>query len=426
MSFKRNTFIPVVALASAMTWTAITPAGDWPTFRGPNRTSVTQNASLLQEWPSDGPKLVWDTSGAGRGYASVSIQGDKLFTLGDGLSTASDKDEYLSAFNLATGKQLWKTKTGNAWNEGPPDWQSSRSTPTVDGDRVYVITPHGKLVAANTKDGKIAWQKSLKDDFGGKKGDGWGYGESPLIDGDLLICTPGGESTTMIAVRKSNGAEVWKCQSPGDRGAGHSSIVISQIGKTKIYVQSTASGAIGVRAKDGKLLWSFPIDNTTCVIPTPIIKDDLVFYSVGYGRGGALLRQVPTSDGATIETVYGLNNKLANKHGGVVLVGDYLYADSDDAGIPFCADLKTGEQLWKKRGAGKGSAVVISADNKLYVQYASGELVLADASKDDYHEISHFKIPGSGSRPSWAHPVILDGRLYVRQDDNIMCYDIHR
>jgi len=229
----------------------------------------------------------------------------------------------------------------------------------------------------------------------------------------------------MVALDKLTGDLKWTAVRPGDRGAGHASIVISEIAGTKIYVQSTAGGPIGVRASDGKLLWEYPIDRTTAVIPTPIIKDDLVFFSAGYKRGGALLRQVPGDAGAvSIKEIYPLKTTLANKHGGVILIGDRIYGDSDDAGIPFCAVLMTGEILWKSRGSGKGSASVIGADGLLFIHYADGTLSLVPAGKPQHTESSSFKVPGTGSRPSWAHPVILDGQLYLREQDAILCYDI--
>ena len=409
--------LPAVALAA--------PDGDWPTFRGSDRSAVSKEKGLLQAWPESGPPLVWETQGAGRGYASLAVAGNRIYTLGDAPSTADDKDEYLVAFDRQSGKQLWKLKTGNPWTDGSPDWQSSRSTPSVDGDRVYVVTPHGVLVCADANSGSELWRKDLKADLGGKKGDGWGYSESVLIDGDRLICTPGGEGATMVALDKKNGEVIWKAVRPGDRGAGHSSVVISQVGSTKVYVQTTASGALGVRAADGKLLWSQEIDQTTCVIPTPIVRGDLVFFAAGYGRGGSLLKQIPAADSeVTVEAVYPLKQSLANKHGGVVLVGDYLFGDSDDAGIPFCADLMTGEIKWKLRGSGRGSASVASADGRLYVHFADGKMSLIKAVPDGFEEVGSFTVPGSGERPSWSHPVIVGGKLYLREQDRILCYDV--
>jgi outer membrane protein assembly factor BamB len=421
--------LPLHAVALFVIATSfVARADDWPTFRGASRTGVAPDTDLLESWPADGPKLIWETAGAGRGYASVAIAGERIYTLGDGLSTAGDdKDEYLTCFDRATGKQLWKMKTGQPWNEGKPDWQGSRSTPTVDGDRVYVITPHGMLLACATADGKEIFRVDLKKQFGGQKGDSWGYSESVTIDGDRLICTPGGEQATMVALDKKTGKPLWSCPMKGDRGAGHSSIVPCSIGRNKVYIQTTAAGAFAVEAEKGKFLWAYPIDKTTAVIPTPIVKDDLVFFSAGYKRGGALLRQKSGPGGqVAMEEVYGLKPELANKHGGVVLVGDHIYGCADDQPIIFCAALKTGDIVWKERGSGRNSAAVTAADGHLYVRYQDGTVSLVKADPAGYAEVSSFKIPGSGEQPSWAHPVILDGRLYLREQDKIFCYDIKK
>jgi len=403
----------------------VAPAADWPTFRGPGRTAVAPDTDLAESWPADGPTLVWQSAGAGRGYASLAIAGEKIFTLGDGLSTAGDADEYLTCFDRATGKQLWKTKTGSPWADGQESWQSSRSTPTVDGDTVYVITPFGQLVACATADGREKYRVDLKATFGGTKGDSWGYSESVTIDGDRLVCTPGGEQATMVALDKKTGRPLWSCPMKGDRGAGHASIVTADIGGREVYLQTTAAGAFAVDAETGKFLWAYPIDKTTAVIPTPIVKDDLVFIAAGYKRGGALLRQKAGPGGTvTMQEVYGLKPELANKHGGIVLVGDHLYGCADDQAILICAELETGKVVWKERGSGKGSATVIAADGHLYVRYADGTLALVKADPSGYTEVSSFKVPGSGDRPSWAHIVILDGRLYLREGDAILCYDL--
>ena len=426
-SFPATTTLLYIALFSIMqicSSVSLSRAdNNWPTFRGTDRTAVAPDTDLLEQWPEAGPELVWETEGAGRGYAGVAISGGKFFTLCDELSTESDKDEYLTCFNLADGKHLWSAKTGPAWTDGKPTWQSSRSTPTVDQDRVYVITPAGKLFCFSTE-GKEKWQIDLKAELKGKKAEQWGYSESVLIDGDLLICTPGGPKNTMVALNKLTGKKVWSSQWKGDRGAGHSSIVISEVGGVRVYVQLTGSGAMGVRATDGQLLWTFDIDKTTAVIPTPIIRDDLVFISVGYKRGGALLRQVAQGDEVSVETVYELNTKLSNKHGGVVLVGDHVYGDSDDKGTPFCADLMTGEIKWKSRGSGKKSASIAAADGHLYIRYSDGTMTLVEANPNEFKEKGSFSVPGSGDRPSWAHPVILDGKLYLREGDKVLCYDI--
>ena len=401
---------------------AFADAPHWPQFRGPNRDGVSQDTDLLTAWPDGGPTLLWKARGAGRGYSSVSIEDGKLFTLGDAPSTASDDDEYLLCFDVESGRQLWKQKLGSAWKSGPDDWQSSRATPTLDGDHVYTLTAHGKLFCCTTQDGAITWQKDFETDFSGGKGDGWGYGESVLIDGDVLVCTPGKEENTMVALNKTTGELIWSASRADDRGAGHASIQISEVGGTKVYVNTTASGALGVRATDGKLMWSYPIDKTTAVIPSPIIRGNLVFFTAGYGRGGALLRQVPSDSGVTIDEVYPLNSKLENKHGGVVLLGDQLYGDSGDGGIPFCADLMSGKVAWKKRGSGKGSAAVVAADGHLYITFQNGKVVLAQVSRKGYKETGSIKL--DPDRKLWAHPVVTGGKLFIRLDDTIYCYDV--
>jgi outer membrane protein assembly factor BamB len=398
---------------------------DWPTFRGVDRSAVAPDTDLLEVWPAEGPPVVWETAGAGRGYASPAIAGERIFTLGDGLSTAADGAEYLSCFDRGTGRQLWKTKTGEPWTSGQESWQSSRSTPTVDGAMVYVLTPFGQVVACLVKDGREVFRVDLAQQFGGTKGDSWGYSESVTIDGNKLVCIPGGPQATVVALDKKSGRLIWACPVPNDPGAGHASIVTAAVGGRRVYVTTTAGGAIGVDAKTGKLLWTYPIERTTAVIPTPIVKGDLVFFSAGYKRGGALLRQVPGPGGSlAIEEIYPLKPELANKHGGIVLLGDHLYGDSDDRGIPFCAELETGKIVWKERGSGKDSACVAAGDGHVYVKFSDGTMALVKADPAAYQEVSSFKVPGSGDRPSWAHPVIVDGRLYLREGDAILCYDI--
>jgi outer membrane protein assembly factor BamB len=401
-----------------------TPA-EWPQWRGPNRDGISADTGLLKAWPKEGPKLLWEARGAGGGYSSLAVANGKVYTLGDAPSTAEDKDEYVVCLNAADGKQAWRTKVGPSFTEQRnPNWTGARSTPTVDGELLYTIAPQGEIICHETAGGKERWRKNLKKDFGGRKGDGWGYSESALVDGDQVVCTPGGEDATMVALNKRTGEVIWKAAVPEDRGSGHASIVVATVNGTRCYVQTTASFAFGVNAKDGKLLWTYAIPRTTAVVPTPIVRGDLAFIDAGYNTGGALLKLVPEGSGLKAEQVYGFKPPLNNKHGGIVLVGDYLYGDTNDSGMPFCADLKTGEVKWKKRGSGSQSAAVSYADGHLYIRFASGQMVLAKASPDDYQEVGSFKIPHSGSKPSWSHPVIVGGRLYLREQDYILCYDV--
>ncbi len=418
-------------MSCALVWFAVVgstlSAADkayWPTFRGADRDGVSKETGLLKSWPEGGPKLIWKAEGAGNGYAGVAIADGKLYTIGDGPSNANDGDEYLTAYSVATGEQLWATKLGPAWTSGQPTWQGSRSTPTVDGEMIYTLTPQGVLFCHTTK-GEQQWIKDLDLEFGGKKADQWGYSESPTVDGDLLLVTPGGPENTVVALNKVSGDKIWSCSRPDDRGAGHSCIVISKIDGRKVYVQTTGSGTIGVDAKTGKLLWTFDIPKVTAVIPTPIVKDDLVFYVAGYDSGGALMRQVPDGNGGIkIENIYPINGDLKNKHGGVVLIDGYIYGDSNDQGIPWCADFMTGTQKWKSRASGKNNAAFSAADDHLYIQFANGTMVLAEANPEEYKETGSFTIPAKSTRPYWAHPAITDGKMFLRVDDEIFCYDV--
>lgn len=421
MQFSKIGWMVAGLLAAAQCY------GDWPTFRGADRSGVAPDTGLMKQWPESGPKLLWQSKGAGRGYASPSIAQGKLITLGDGLSTVEDKDEYLTCFDLKTGESLWKTKTGPAWKDRQSDWESSRSTPTIDGDLVYVITPWGKLVCCKVADGTEVWTKDLKKDLGGDKADIWGYSESPLIDGDVVVCTPGKSEATMVALNKKTGETVWKASQKDNAGAGHASIVISNVGGVKTYVNTTGTGVLGVRASDGKVMWNYDFGGRiTAVIPTVILKDEFIFVPIGYKKGAALLKQVAGDAGEMkVEEVYGWQTKLANKHGGVVRIGDYVYGDSDDSGNPYCAELATGKVMWTERGpAGRGSIAVTAADGCLYLRCQDGTMALVEASPEAYKVISTFKIPDSGKRPSWSHPVINEGKLYLREGDAILCYDI--
>ncbi len=420
----------------------------WPQFRGPNGDGISQSTGLLTSWPAGGPQLVFEAQGAGRGYSSVSIENGRMFTMGDEAVTVpgeGDDDDsveyihqYVVCFDLASGDRLWRTRIGEAWNNGQPHWQGSRSTPTVDGDHVYTLTAHGDLHCLDTATGEVQWQKNLKEDFGGKKKDGWGYGESVLVDGDRLVCTPGGEKSTMVALNKKTGETIWTAVREGDIGAGHASTIKSNVAGVSIYVTTTGSGALGVRAQDGKVLWSYEIEPTTAIIPNPIVRDDLVFFTSGYGpprgKGGStLLKQhVSNSGEADVEELYPWNSEVLNKHGGVILHNDHVYGCVDSSGQLFCADLLTGEKRWvtdDKNNRKKASIAITLAEGHLYLRCENGLMILVKATPDGYEEISSFEIPNvdnARKRASWAHPVIAGGRLYLREGNSILGYELRK
>ncbi|MFO1019662.1 MAG: PQQ-binding-like beta-propeller repeat protein [Planctomycetales bacterium] len=397
---------------------AATP--DWAQWRGPDRTGVSTETGLLKSWGSKGPELLWKTSGLGKGFSSIAIHDGKIFTIG-----RFKGDDYLIARNLADGKELWKTK----FSSGAAD---PNGTPAVSDGLVYAISNSGDLVCCKTEDGRKVWEKNFGKDFGGKMMSSWGYSESPLVDGDRLICTPGAPDAMIVALDKKTGATIWKSSIPspgksGADGAGYSSIVISHACGIKQYVQLTGRGVVGIAAEDGKPLWGYNrIANNVANIPTPVIKGDYVFCSTGYGAGSALLKLNKSAGGITPEEVYFLEgNKLQNHHGGFVLIGDYIYmGDGHNNGFPTCIEFETGKLMWgKKRGPGTGSAAVVAADGQLYFRYESGKMALIEATPASYKLHGTFDIPKGGD-PSWSHPVVLDGKLYLREQDNLMCYDV--
>jgi outer membrane protein assembly factor BamB len=392
-------------------------ADDWPQFRGPARDGVSTAKGIARTWPKEGPAVVWKAEGVGEGFSSVSISGKLICTMGD-IADACN----VFGIDRETGKVLWKTAIGKAGG----NYKGPRCTPTIDAGNVYAIGQYGDLVCLNGRDGKVIWRKNLITDFGGMAG-GWNYTESPLIDGNLLLCTPGGKTSSMVALMKTTGKPVWHC--PIGEAAGYSSIVISNACGTKQYVQLLSNGLAGVRAKDGALMWRYGekdhFKGNTANIPTPIVKGDEVFAAAGYGRGAGLVRLTKSDDGIKATEVY-FNKELNNKHGGVIALGEHVYADADDRGTPQCAEWATGKVAWKRQGGrqGRGSASLTSADGLLVIRYQDGwvHLVEAGAGKP-YAEISQFKIANSDSN-SWAHPVVLDGKLYIREKGVVWCHDI--
>ena len=392
---------------------------DWHQWRGPKRDAVSTEKGLLKQWGEDGPPLAWKSSGLGSGFASIVIADGRIFTMG-----RRKNAEHLIALSGKDGKELWSLKVGTDAADEPS------STPTVDGDRVYAVGTRGDLLCA-TVTGKELWKKSYVTDFGGSVPT-WKYCESPLVDGDKLICSPGSREATLVALNKKTGDVIWKTAVPngGGNGSGYSSVVISEGAGVRQYVQllGAGTGCIGVEAATGKLLWKYArVGNGTASIPTPIVDGNYVFCSSGYGTGAALLELHAEKGGVTASEVYFLNgNDFQNHHGGMIHVGPYIYCGhGHNQGFPICIDMKSGKTVWggKQRGAGTGSAAVVYADGKLYFRYQDGIMALVDASKDGYQLDGSFKIP-EVSRESWSHPVVAGGKLYLREQDNLFVYQL--
>lgn len=421
--FRHRTLLSSLILAAAASFAVAT---DWPQWRGPNRDGISTEKGLLKEWPKGGPPLAWRIKGLGSGMSSVAIAGGRLFTQG-ARKNDGQRGVYVTALDLGAGKELWATAITTGSSPEP------NGTPTVDGALVYAVGKNGDLACLEAASGKLVWKKNFGADFGGKMMSGWGYSESPLVDGDRLICVPGAADAGIVALHKKTGELIWKSEAPsfggkGQDGAGYTGVVISYGAGVKQYVTLMGRGLVGVRASDGKFLWGYNrIANGTADIPTPIVKGDFVFGSSGYGDGGsALIKLSKEGDGVKAEESYYLSaGQLQNHHGGMILLGDYLYlGHGHNNGFPTCVEFKTGKIVWgKERGPGSGSAAIVFADGHLYFRYQDATMALIEATPDGYHLKGSFLL-ASKNGESWPHPVIHDGKLYVRDQDALLCYDV--
>ncbi|NQV25125.1 MAG: PQQ-binding-like beta-propeller repeat protein [Rhodopirellula sp.] len=412
-----RTIVSLIVVAASVS----ASADDWPAWRGVNRNAVSKETGLIESWPADGPPLEWKASGIGKGYSSVVVSSGLVFTTG-----RIDKDVYCFAIELPTGRQRWASRIGTTA-------RNVMATPTVHGDFVYAIDPDGELVCLRVADGEIIWQHSFVEDFGGRLMSGRGYGESPLVDGDLLVCTPGGADAMIVALDRRSGDVIWKSTMPdigkkGRDGSAFSSIAISHAAGVRQYVQLVGRGLIGIEAETGRFLWGYnDIANQTANIPTPLVRGDFVFSANGYHAGGVLLKieRDDSGTGVTAREVYRLKgNRFQNHHGGFVLIGDHIFGGhGSNNGLPTCLDFETGDILWKQRGAGTGSASVVAADGHLYFHYQDGVVALIEANAEDYRLKGTFKLASAGG-DSWSHPVISDGKLFLREQDELSVYNI--
>jgi outer membrane protein assembly factor BamB len=411
---------------------------DWPSWRGPNRDGKSPETGLLTRWPEDGPTLLFSAPGCGSGFSSLAIANGRIYTAGNREPKGGgDIQLCVVALSQTNGAELWVSPLAPEFEHDRGD--GPRSTPAVDGDLVFIESPQGDVVCLHSSDGREVWRRNLKQDFGGKMMSGWGYSESLLVDGERLICTPGGNQALMVALNKRTGDEIWRSAIPnlselgprGRDGAGYASPVISEACGVRQYVQQIGKGLIGVDAKNGNFLWSYNnAAGRTANIPDAVTSGDYVFGSSGYDPGGSgLVQLTKTASGITAKQVYFLAETVfRNHHGGMVLVGDHLYGGhGQNQGFPTCIELKTGKLTWERErpptGA-NGSAAVIYADGHLYFRYQSAMMVLVRADPNKYDVVGTFKIPQDEKVNSWSHPVICDGKLYLREQDKLLVYNL--
>ena len=391
---------------------ALNAAADWPQWQGPDRTRISKETGLLKEWPNGGPRLFWTANGLGSGYGSMAVAGDRVFLQG-----ARGPNSMVIALNRADGKEVWSKALGPIESRMRTDRGAGpRGTPTVDGDRLYVLTENGDLACLKI-DGTAVWHRNILKEFGGPQLQ-WLISESPLVDGPHVVVSPGGPGAGMVKLDKMTGKTVWTSKELSDSAA-YSSITAADVQGVRTYMTFTDTAGVGVRASDGKLMFRYPqAANRTANVATPVYSNNKVFFTSAYGTGGGLL-DLTVQNGEVAATEVYFTREMRNHHGGVVLVDGYLYGFSDL--ILTCLEFTTGKLMWRDRSVGKGS--VTFADGHLYIQGETNMVGLAEATPSGYREKGRFEIPDKGM-PSWAHPVISDGRLYVRNQDTLLVYDI--
>lgn len=394
-------------------------AGDWPQWRGPGRDGISTEKGLLPAWPADGPAQLWRTEGIGDGYSTPAVAGGRIYLMSnEGLDA-----EFVRAYALADGKPLWSSeKVGRVGNPNQrPSYPAARCTPAVDGDLLYAIGSDGDLVCLEAAGGKLKWKKSFRNDFAGKPGE-WAYSESPAIDGDRLIVSPGGAEATIVALNKKTGDVIWKFASPNADEAGYSSPLVVEIGGVRQVVQFLGKGVVGLDAATGTLLWSFADTSGRANMTTPLVHDGHVYTGGGLGAGG--LAKISQADGKwTASRVY-VDKKLPASAGGLVRVGDYLYG-STQTGLA-CVEFKTGQVKWQDRSIGASS--IMAAGDRLYLHGEDGRVALVEATPEAYREQGRFtpaNLPARQAKDkAYAHPVIADGKLIIRDGGVLMTFDL--
>jgi len=427
MKMKSKIGFSVITLIIMLVITGINvSAQDWPQWRGANREGVSKETGLNLNWADKKPALLWTFRQAGAGYAAPTIVGTTLYGHG-----GAEGNDFAFALDTQTGKLKWKQNLGELSvierGDGP------RGSVTVDGDKLYLIRGSGIIHCLAAADGKILWQKDFKKDLNGALMSNWGFSESPLVDGNLVICSPGGAEGTVVALNKNSGSVVWRTKELTDN-ASHSSAIIAEVDGVRQYILLAAKSVAGVAAKDGKLLWKIPIEGprVVAVIPTPIYLNNMVYVTNGYGVGCFLVKLTRSGEIFNAEKVYS-NSIITNQHGGVVQINGYLYGFSDQPSNSWvCQNMKTGEVVWSQRGqdvgVGKGSILGIN-DRLLLFDMLNGTLAVVAASPDGWKEFGKITIPErtkvtTQDNQLWTHPVVANGKLFVRDHDLLFCFDL--
>lgn len=417
----KRSFAIWIAAISILSMVLDVFADDWPQWRGPQRDGISRETGLLGKWPKQGPTLLWKVTNIGRGYSTPAVFNGRLYLM----ATEGLTNESVEAVDVKDGSRIWSTRLGNVGNpKQQPNFPTARSTPTIDGDFLYALSSDGDLACLDLKTGSVRWKKNLRRDFGGKTAE-WAYAESPLIDGDALICAPGGSEATVIALRKTTGDLLWKCPLAEGDDAGFSSAIVVKVGGIRQYVRLLTKGLVGIEASTGRLLWRYskPISKYGANIQTPLVSGEYIFCS-STGTGAGVVRLKVQGKEVEAEQVY-FGPQYQTSIGGVVKVGDYLYGTTGEALL--CTEFTTGQIKWKERAL--GAASLCYAGGRLYLHGENGGVALVEPSPESYREKARFTPSDQPERinameKAWAYPVVAEGRLFIRDNNVLWCYAV--
>jgi outer membrane protein assembly factor BamB len=408
-----NRMTVVSVLIVLIGWMAGVQGADSPRFRGPAGDGVFPETGLLKQWPASGPKVAWTAKGLGQGYSSATVTNGAIYVTG----MDDQKQGYLFAFNL-DGSPKWKVAYGSELDKRGPAVAGTRGTPTIDGTRAFLVTGLGKLVTFVVAQGQVLRTIDLLERFGGKQAQ-FGFAESVLVDGQRLICTPGGPDASLVALDKDTGAILWKTKGLSQPTGCCSARIVNHDGK-RLVLMMLAQSVVAVDPGTGEVVWQHDYPHRAGVQPNPpLYADGLVYVTSGMGNGGALLSLADNSPTAAPKWT---DKTMDCQMQGTVLIDGYIYgtAQSGNRGL-VCLDWKTGKALWNAPAV--GMAVVIAADGMLYVYGQDGKMYLVKPNSAAFEPVSQFVI-SEGTNEHWAHPTIANGRLYVRHGDALLAYDI--
>lgn len=384
--------------------------GHWPQFRGPDRDGVSGETGLLKEWPPGGPRLLWTSTGFGEGVSPVSVAGGLIFLVG-----SRENREFITALD-GDGKTVWTQALAPSVKEYPGMRFLGQRAPTVDDRLLYATTAAGHLVCLRSADGRIVWQTDFAQ-FGGRSGS-WMFAERPLVDGNLLVCAPGGSRGTLVALNKVTGALVWQSSELKD-SISYAPIIAAEIAGVRQYIVFTLESVAGIVARTGQLAWRAPRRGYTVVVPPPVQKDDIVFVSSGHNVGSTAFRVSFAGGRFSVQELYA-GKQLENYFGGMILRGDHLYGCGTNS--LKCLDFRSGTVVWENRSVGRG--MIVFADGHLIVRGDSGPVALVEATPEGYREKGRFELASREREQGFSHPVLAGGRLYLRDIDRLLCYDL--